>query len=98
VPTVRIGEYFRYDLARGEPLTAGGFEIVPHARVATLRTPYGGFVWNRPIALTVRREGEEEELIPILDATLMGQVLLYALGIIFGGLFLALTTQMRRLR
>jgi len=95
---VRIGEYFRYEFARGEPFTAGGVEIEPHARVATLHTPYGGFVWNRPIALTVRRDGEEEAVIPIFDATLIGQVLIYACGIIFGGLVLALIIQKRRSR
>lgn len=95
---MRIGEYFRYDDAQGEPLTVGGVEMVPHARVATLHTPYGGFVWNRPIALTVRRDGEEEEFIPIVDVTLIGKVLMCAFGVIFGGLFLALALQKRRSR
>ena len=95
---MRIGEFFRYDFAEGQPFTAGGVEIVPHTRVATLHTPYGGFVWNRPVAVAVRRDGQEAELIPILDVTLLGRVLIAALGVIFGGMIFALSLQHRRSR
>ncbi len=39
----------------GQPVTVGHDTITPQAQVLTLRTPIGGFVWNRPVAVLVER-------------------------------------------
>jgi hypothetical protein len=79
----------------GEPVVAGDVTVTPESRAFTLRWPGGGFVWNRPVALLV--EGHDgEERIPIVDVTLLAQVLLLGLGSVFGLVALILTASQRR--
>src|SRR2546426_444003 len=57
----------------GRHVTAGQRTIIPLARVATVRLPRGGFVWNRPLAVLVLEDGRVTR-IPIRDATRLVQL------------------------
>ena len=81
----------------GEPLLAGDAEIVPQSQALTIHWPNGGYVWNRPVAIVVRR-GDQEERLPIVDVTLAARLVLLALGAVSSLSFLILSIQGRRSR
>ena len=64
----------------GEPVTIGDATITPQSQALTLRWPNGGFVWNRPLAILVKRDGYTER-IPIVDVTLVAQAALLGLTV-----------------
>ncbi len=81
----------------GEPLLAGDTEIIPQSQALTIRWPNGGYVWNRPVAIVIRR-GDQEERLPIVDITLLARLALLALGAVSSLSFLILSIQGRRSR
>ena len=52
----------------GKPLRQGNVTITPQAQSFVVKFPYGGFVWNRPVAVFVTRNGRRERF-PIFDVT-----------------------------
>jgi hypothetical protein len=63
---------FRLETRSGEPIVAEDSEIVPQSQTLTIRWPNGGYVWNRSVAVVVKR-GDQEERLPILDVTLVAR-------------------------
>jgi hypothetical protein len=55
-----------------------GVTLRPRSSVLTVETPFGGFVWNRPVAVIAERDGQISR-IPIMDVTLI-----VTLGLGFG--------------
>ena len=62
-----------WSLANGASIQCGATRITPQCRVLTLRFPFGGFVWNRPTAVLVERDGELRQRLPIRDLTVAAQ-------------------------
>lgn len=84
-----------FETRSGEPVAVGDVTVTPQSSAFTLRWPGGGFVWNRPVAVLV--EGPEgEERIPVVDVTLLAQVLLLGLGFVFGLVAMILVVSQRR--
>lgn len=54
------------DSVVGETIEVGGVRVTPEARAVVLRLPFGGWVWNRPVAVLVERDGETRR-VPIHD-------------------------------
>jgi hypothetical protein len=52
----------------GNPIKRGDVTITPQAQALTVHFPFGGFVWNRPVAVLVEWNGRRE-LFPIFDVT-----------------------------
>ena len=52
----------------GRPIKREDMTITPQAQALTVRFPFGGFVWNRPLAVLVERDGRRERF-PIFDVT-----------------------------
>jgi hypothetical protein len=63
-------KFWQWDIQDGQPVTVGGRTVTPQAQVLSLRLPFGGFVWNRPVAVVVEENGRSQRL-PILDVTRM---------------------------
>jgi hypothetical protein len=61
------------------PVTVGDLTVTPRARALVVRLPQGGFVWNRPTALTVERAGAVRH-VPVVDITRILQLPLLALA------------------
>jgi hypothetical protein len=74
---------------------AGGRDVVLEARAARLRAPFGGLVWNRPVAVRVRESGGEQRL-AIRDVTRRGQVAAYGLSLVLVLVGLSLRPRKRR--
>jgi len=53
----------------GSPLRVKDMTVTPMARVIVFQTPWGGWVWNRPVAVMVEREGLPTERLPVSDVT-----------------------------
>jgi hypothetical protein len=87
---------FSLETRSGEPVTAGDIRVTPQSQALTIRWPFGGFVWNRPVAVLVE-QGDESDRIPIVDVTLVAQVMLLALGAVFALTTLILSATKRRI-
>ena len=61
-------QIFQSELLSGEPVQIGDVTVTPQSRVLAVRFPYGGFVWHRPAAVLVERNGRSQR-IPIVDIT-----------------------------
>jgi hypothetical protein len=55
------------------PVTAAGVTVTPLARTLSVRTPFGGLVWSRPVAVRVERDGQVQRM-RIVDVTRAAQV------------------------
>jgi hypothetical protein len=72
----------RVQTLSGDPLSVREATVTPQSRAIVVRWPRGGWVWNRPLAVLVEREGETER-IPIVDVTRLAQLGLFALSMVF---------------
>jgi hypothetical protein len=66
-----LSEMVRWQRMEGEPTTVGELTITPESQALMVRWPgrwQGGYVWNRPVAVLVERDGQQER-IPIVDVT-----------------------------
>jgi hypothetical protein len=87
----------RWETATGEPVTVGNATVTTESQALVVRWPRGGWVWNRPLAITIETDGETRR-VPIVDVTRMAQVVLWAASVAFVVVALALTIKSRRER
>lgn len=76
--------------ASGKPTTVQGVTVTPQSQALQITLPWGGFVWNRPVAVVARR-GDDEQRIPLIDVTRTAQLSIYA-----AAFFLTLLFWLRR--
>jgi len=88
-------EVFQRQMRSGDPVKAGDVTVTPQSEAICLRWPYGGLVWNRPVAVLVE-QGTHTEHIPILDVTRVAQLGLLGLGVIFGIITFVMSIRHRR--
>ena len=86
----------RFEIQRGEPVTAGETQVTPLTKTFMLPIPgiSGGLVWNRPFAVEVRTAGGEVWSLPVPDVTRQAQIALLAMGLI-GVLLIGLVSRKR---
>jgi len=90
----KLSDMIHLETHWGQPVMAGDAEIVPESRALTVRWPWGGYVWNRPVGVLVRR-GSEEQRLPIVDVTRVAQVALLAASVMVTLIVLILSFQKR---
>ena len=64
----KLLEIFQRQTRSGDPVKAGDITVTPQSEAICLRWPYGGLVWNRPVAVLVEK-GDQTERLPIVDVT-----------------------------
>ncbi|MFW6068715.1 MAG: hypothetical protein ACOC9E_03945 [Chloroflexota bacterium] len=69
-------ELISWKTLSGETTTVQGYRVTPQVQSLHLNLPFGGFVWSRPVALMVEKEGMRER-VPIIDATRIAQLFIY---------------------
>lgn len=69
----------------GDKTTIGDMTVTPQSQAFTLRLPFWGFVWNRPVAVLVE-EGGRVERVPIVDVTRNTILALLGLGVLFSAM------------
>jgi hypothetical protein len=65
--------------ASAAPVTVGEVSVTPQRRALVVRLPQGGFVWNRPTAVTVEQAGAKRR-VPVVDVSRLLQLGLLALA------------------
>ena len=78
----RMSHTLQLRTIRDAPVTVRGITVTPVSKVLSVRLPFAGFVWNRPHAVVVERDGRVER-IPILDVTRIVPLGLLALVLVF---------------
>ena len=92
----QLSEFIRLENTSAEPIVVGDTRITPQAQAFSLRFPFGGFVWNRPTAVLVERDGETRR-IPIVDVTRVAQIVLFGLVLTFSVIITMLAARQRRI-
>jgi hypothetical protein len=91
----RLNRIVQWQTVSGSPVTAGDVRLTPQSQSLTLRWPHGGWVWNRPVAVLVEREGQTER-IPIVDVTRAVQLGLLSFMLVFSMVTFVLVARHRR--
>ena len=79
---MQLREMVSWETKEGAAVTRHGRTVTPVSQVLRVATPFGGFVWNRPVAVMVA-EGDAVTRHTIVDVTR------YALWAMGAGAFLA---------
>ncbi len=88
-------DVLQWQTISGEEVTIGDVTLTPQSQALTLRWPNGGFVWNRPVAVLVERDGQTER-VPVVDVTRIVQLALLGLGLVFFMVAVILSIRKRR--
>ncbi len=80
----RLKDIVQWQMVSGNPVTVGDVSVTPQSQALTVRLPFGGFVWNRPVAVWVERgESHPVERIPVVDVTRVIQLGLLGFSLVF---------------
>lgn len=83
-----LRDMFRLQTVSGEPVTVDGTTVTPQSQALVVHTRFGGFVWNRPVAIQVEERDGQIRRIPIVDVTRVAQ--LQFLGLVLGAVLAVL--------
>ena len=92
-----LNDVFQRQTHLGAPIAVGDVTITPQSQALTVRWPHGGWVWQRPVAVLVARDGETER-IPIVDVTRVAQLGLLGLSVVLAVLTAVGALRERRVR
>jgi len=81
-----VSKYFSWEPVIGKPQVIGDRVIRLQSQAISLNTPFGGFLWNRPTAVLVEKDGITDE-VPIVDATRYALISIGVMGVV--GMLLA---------
>ncbi len=86
IPSVKWGT------RTGKSINIATGKLTPISRVLHVTFPFGGFVWNHPVAVEVK-QGEQEQLIRIVDSTRIAILAMAGIGTVvsFGTMLLMIT-------
>jgi len=90
----KLKDVVQWQTILGEEVTIDDVTLTPQSQALTLRWPKGGFVWNRPVAVLVERDGQTER-VPVVDVTRIAQLTLLGLGFVFFVVALMLSVRKR---
>ena len=77
----RFNDLVQWHKASGQPVVVHDLTLTPQSQVLIVRFPQGAWVWQRPTAMQVERNGRVERL-PIVDLTRLLQIGLVGLGVV----------------
>ena len=77
----RFNDLVQWHKASGQPVVVHDLTLTPQSQVLIVRFPWGAWVWHRPTAVQVERNGRVERL-PIVDLTRLIQLGLVSLGVV----------------
>ncbi len=92
-----LKDIVQYQTISAEPIVVGDTKVTPQAQALTVRLPFGGFVWNRPVAVLVERD-DGTQRIPIVNVTRLVQIVLFGLILSFSVIITVLAAQRARPR
>ena len=73
----------QWQTVSGDSMTVGDVTVTPQSQALIVRWPFGGFVWNRPVAILVERDGSRiVERMRVIDVTRLVQLGLLGFSLI----------------
>ena len=78
---MRLKELFQVQTVSGQPVTVDNLTVTPQSQALIVRLPIGGFVWHRPTAILVERDGTAKRF-PIVDITRILQLWLLGFSLV----------------
>jgi len=78
---MRLKDVFQVQTVSGQPVTVDSITVTPQSQALIVRLPRGGFVWNRPTAILVERDGTTKRF-PIVDITRILQLWLLGFSLV----------------
>jgi len=91
----KLKDVVQWQTISGEEVTVGDVTLTPQSQALILRLPNGGLVWNRPVAVLVKRNGQTER-VPVVDVTRVAQLTLFGLGLVSTIVTIILSIRKRR--
>ena len=93
-------DILQWEIRTGDPIiihddALGDVTITPQSQALTIRWPYRGWVWNRPLAIWVAH-GTQTERMPIMDVTRVVQLGSFGVSLIFSFFILLQSVRGRR--
>jgi uncharacterized metal-binding protein len=88
----RVGSFMEWQAVSGSSVRIGDVTVTPVSQALVIRWPNGGFIWNRPSAVLVERNGQTERVL-IPDVTRVAQV-----GLLFSIMLLSVVTAIAAIR
>src|SRR5215469_6525212 len=82
----RFNDLVQWHKASGQSVVVHGLTLTPQSQVVIVRFPWGAYVWHRPTAVLVERNGRVEQL-PIVDLTRIIQLGLVGLAVVIITIF-----------
>ena len=80
----RLKDVIQWQTISSSPVTVGDVAVTLQSQALTVHWPFGGFVWNRPVATWVERgEPRSVERIGVVDVTRMVQLGLLGFSLVF---------------
>ena len=86
----------RVETLTGQSIRVKNAELRVRSQIVQIRFPVviGGLIWNRPVAVLVRRRDGEEQMLPILD---LARIVVFTLiGLCFGCMFLLILLRYKK--
>jgi hypothetical protein len=82
---MKVGNFLEWERKMGGPIYEGGGRVIrPISRVLSVWwQPYGGGVWNWPVAVRVEENGSVHE-VPIINVNLLAQLSIGLMTMIVG--------------
>ncbi len=77
----RFNDLFQWQTVSGQSVVVHGHILTPQSQMLLIRFPWCAWVWNRPTAMLVERNGQVERL-PIVDLTRSIQLGFFGLGVV----------------
>lgn len=74
-------ELISWQTLSGETTTVQGYLVTPQVQSLQLNLPFGRFVWSRPVAVVVEKDGLRER-VAINDVTRTAQLVIYVAAIV----------------
>ncbi len=70
---------------RSTPLTIHGGEVLLSTRTLEVRLPgsHGGIIWNRPSAVSIKRQDGNEQIVIVRDVTRLLQLAIFGSALLF---------------
>lgn len=72
--------FLQWQTNSGNPIVIHDNTITLQAKALIIKLPFFGFVWNRPVAILVEQNGQQQR-VPIIDVTRMALLVLTGAGL-----------------
>jgi hypothetical protein len=92
-----LKDIIQYQTVSADPIVVGDTRVTPQTQTLTVRLPFGGLVWNRPVAVLVERD-DGTQRIPIRNMTRVTQIVLFGLILSFSVIITLVAAQRARPR